>query len=108
MKRRALTRTAALAGAALLALTAPALAYAATGTFQYVLPDGASASLVNPDDERCYNIDTYGPIDNATNRYAVLYPSTACRGNTNTLTPGQYAPHLDARSVRFTAKAPQR
>ncbi|MER7845031.1 hypothetical protein ABTZ03_13935 [Kitasatospora sp. NPDC096077] len=101
MQRRILTRAATFAGAALLALTAPALAHAATGLFTFQTPGGVTEQLVNPNDETCYTIDASGPADNQTNRDAQLYAGAGCRGGFTTLNAGEAGGHVDAKSVKF-------
>ncbi|MFJ8472564.1 hypothetical protein [Kitasatospora sp. NPDC094011] len=102
MKRRTLARAGTLAGAALLALTAPVLAFAATGTFAFETPDGAQEQIINPGDNACLNIDAYGPVENRTNRDAVLFDDADCHGaNRTTLYAGQHAGFVDAQSVKF-------
>ncbi|MFJ4186629.1 hypothetical protein [Kitasatospora sp. NPDC089509] len=101
MKRRSLTRAAVLAGAALLALTAPAQSYASTGVFRYTTPDGVETELYNPTDDICYNINAYGPYRNGTNRRATFYPATNCRGNATTVRAGAGSSLLNAQSVKL-------
>ncbi|MFJ8472563.1 hypothetical protein [Kitasatospora sp. NPDC094011] len=109
MKCRALTRAGTFSGAVLLALTAPALAFAAagdpatwaTGTFGFTTPDGVQEQLFNPQDNTCYNIEVAGPIQNGTNRDARLFPGTTCRGTYTTVNANQNASYVDAKSVMF-------
>ncbi|MER7845029.1 hypothetical protein ABTZ03_13925 [Kitasatospora sp. NPDC096077] len=109
MKCRALTRVGTLSGAVLLALTAPALAFAATGgpatwatgTFGFTTPGGVQEQIFNPQDDTCYNADVAGPVQNGTNRDARLYPGTGCRGTYTTIIKGQNGSYVDAKSVMF-------
>ncbi|MFJ8472562.1 hypothetical protein [Kitasatospora sp. NPDC094011] len=101
MKRRILTRAGTFAGAALLALTAPALAQAATGLFEFTTADGVQEQYVNPQDNTCYNIDASGPVRNRTDRDAHLYTGFQCRGDELTLKAGENAPSVDAKSLNF-------
>ncbi|MFJ9691255.1 hypothetical protein [Kitasatospora sp. NPDC101183] len=101
MKRNVLLRTGAFVGAAVLALTAPATAFAATGTFWYLSPHGV-VRLTDPSDNVCHAIDAQGPLANETDRHAELYPNPDCEGPVNvTLNPGEYEPRSAARGVRF-------
>ncbi|MFJ8472561.1 hypothetical protein [Kitasatospora sp. NPDC094011] len=101
MKRHVLTHAATLTGAVLLTLTAPALAHASTGLFTFETPGGVQEQLINPTDNTCYNIDAYGPYRNGTNRHAVFYPGTKCRGNETIVDEGAGSSLLNAQSVKF-------
>ncbi|MFJ4186628.1 hypothetical protein [Kitasatospora sp. NPDC089509] len=101
MKHRMLTRAGTLAGAALLALTAPTPAHAATGLFEFTTPDGVHEQYVNPQDDTCYTIDAVGPVRNGTDRTAFLYTGTHCQGDETRLDPGGNAESVNARSVVF-------
>ncbi|GII86245.1 hypothetical protein Ssi03_42350 [Sphaerisporangium siamense] len=77
-------RKAALLGgitAAVLTLSTPTPAHAATGIFRATTPDGGWQTLGNPEDWRCWLVDGGGKARNNTDRIAYLYAEPGCRGN---------------------------
>ncbi|MFF4415759.1 hypothetical protein ACFYY8_24795 [Streptosporangium sp. NPDC001559] len=91
-----------LAATAALAMSAPA--FAATGDFSYhVQPGNIPEVLHNPQDEQCYDVgNAGGGATNHTNRDAVLYVGTSCRGDiSETIHAGAFSDHAEFRSVKF-------
>ncbi|MCL3998805.1 hypothetical protein [Streptomyces lavenduligriseus] len=81
--RRPATVLGTLAAAALLAVTVPVSAHAASGTL--VIDD---RTIHNP--HGCYNNDRDAGVTNNTNRTAYLYEDDDCRGEwAETVEPGQ-------------------
>ncbi|MFF4415761.1 hypothetical protein ACFYY8_24805 [Streptosporangium sp. NPDC001559] len=99
------TRVAALSVAAALSVMLQiGPARAAVGIFfYYTHPGRVPWELANPQDHQCYTVgDADGYTQNHTDRYALLYMGSECRGQIwHTLYPHTAADLLKFKSVRF-------
>ncbi|MFJ6000463.1 hypothetical protein [Streptomyces sp. NPDC092370] len=105
MGRRIPAVLAAAGAAALLTITVPTSAQAATGTFLYTHAySRLTVTLTNPADASCLQATANGTVTNNTSSSATLYPSPACQGEPlGTLPPKGTASGLAFASVVFTA-----
>lgn len=90
---------------AVLGVTFPQGAHAATGTFVYhTQPGNVTRTLTNPIDGSCYPVgrQAEGQVNNNTDRRAVLYADKNCRlVVAEELDPGQWSSHSEFMSVQF-------
>ncbi|MEV0193167.1 hypothetical protein AB0I39_32130 [Kitasatospora purpeofusca] len=75
---------------ALLCMTPPLHARAATGTFTYYIGDGRERVLQNPQDNECYSVlDAGGLVENGTDATVVFFAHAGCTDEgIATLAPG--------------------
>ncbi|MFI1014810.1 hypothetical protein [Streptomyces sp. NPDC020965] len=105
--RRSTGRALAVFGAvAVLGVTFPPGAHAATGEFVYhTQPGNVPHTLTDPRDGDCYPVGrrVQGRTVNNTDRRAVMYVEKNCRNATaEELDPGQWTENSTFMSVRFT------
>ncbi|RSS46002.1 hypothetical protein EF912_27900 [Streptomyces sp. WAC07061] len=104
MRHRLLAVLGSLAASILLAVCTPTSSYAATGFFDYHLQPGSVLEVLrNPQDEACYGVgEAAGRVENGTNRDALLYTLSGCRGSVvHTVHAGESADWAEFNSVKF-------
>ncbi|MGW7292423.1 hypothetical protein ACWGIB_08525 [Streptomyces xiamenensis] len=102
--KRVITSAVVVAVSALLALGTTSSAYAADGKFIYTKPNKDIATLDNPIDGKCYNVDGVGHTFNDTDTYALLFHDAGCIGShEEALNPHKQAIESEFKSVKFIA-----
>lgn len=100
MKRTALCM-AAVGAAATLVLGMSGNAYAAKGEFIYTTVTGDIDTLDNPTNNHCYNITGEGHVVNKTDKEALVFKYSDCRGSAESIDPSKHAFEATFQSVEF-------